>query len=105
MAEGQARGAESFLARDLHTIELGAVELVDLTTERALATVGLTEEDTRVGSWERCQAVGAAIELLGYAGLYAKSVTGMGRVIALSEPRIDPRHVRLVETRDLFDYL
>lgn len=105
MAEGQGRGAKSFLPRDLHTIELEAVELIDLTTATALAAVGLTEEDTRTSAWERCQTVGAAIELFGYTGLCAKSATGLGRVIALFEPRIDPQNVRLIATRNLVDYL
>jgi len=103
MAEGQGRGAESFLPRELHTIELSAVELVDLTTEDALAAVGLTEIDLRGSAWEPCQTVGAAVEVLGYTGLYAPSATRLGYVIALFETRIDPQQVRLVETRDLVD--
>jgi RES domain-containing protein len=105
MAEGQGRGVESFLPRDLHTLELDAIEVVDLTAQDGLAAVGLSQDDVMADDWDRCQGVGAAIELLGYAGLCARSATSLGRVIALFESRIDPKRVRLVETRALVDYL
>ena len=85
LVEAQGRRAESFLPRDMHTIELDAVEVVDLTAPEALAAVGLSAADVTSDDWDRCQGVGAAIELLGYSGLTARSATSLGRVIALFE--------------------
>lgn len=65
MADGQGKGAASFLTRDVHSIGLDGVRLIDLRTEAALNSVCLALTDIASEYWEPCQSVGAAIELLG----------------------------------------
>ncbi len=105
MAEGQGRGTASFLPRNIHEIALDGVELVDLRSPAALASVGLTLADIEADSWTDCQDVGAAVELLGYTGLVAPSATGVGDVYAVFETRLDPERVTVTSHHDMSDYL
>lgn len=87
MADGQGRGASSFLPRTLHTITVTGLVVLDLTSAEALAAVDLTAADL-VGPWPACQAVGAAAQFLGLSGVVAPSSTGSGVVIAAFETHV-----------------
>jgi RES domain-containing protein len=61
MAEGQGRGAESFLPRSLHTIAATGLEVIDLRSVDALGRVGL-DLNSITADWAPCQAVGDAAD-------------------------------------------
>lgn len=87
MADGQGRGASSFLPWTLHTITVTGLAVLDLTSAEALAAVDLAAADL-VGPWPACQAVGAAAQFLGLSGVVAPSSTGSGVVIAVFETHV-----------------
>lgn len=82
MAEGQGRGAESFLPRSLHTIAVTGLEVIDLRTAQALGEVGLDLKRVS-GDWAPCQAIGDAADTLGLGGLLVPSATESGEVLAV----------------------
>jgi RES domain-containing protein len=82
MAEGQARGPDSFLPRRVHTIAVTSLDVVDLRSEEALAEVGLGRESIS-GDWAHFQAVGDAADTLGMGGLLVPSATESGEVLAV----------------------
>jgi hypothetical protein len=47
MAEGQGKGPESFIPRDLHTIDATELMILDLTSEGAMQSLKLTNEEKR----------------------------------------------------------
>ncbi|MGH9041358.1 MAG: RES domain-containing protein [Acidimicrobiia bacterium] len=56
MAEGQGRGASSFLPRALHTLIVTELVVLDLFTAGAMASVGLALRATaRSASWSRAR--------------------------------------------------
>lgn len=82
MAEGQGRGPESFLPRNVHTIAVTNLAVADLRKDETLLSVGL-DRDAIGGEWGPCQAVGDAVATLGLGGLLAPSATGTGEVLAV----------------------
>lgn len=74
--------------RELHTMEVRELPLLDLTKVEALDHVGLTLEDVEGDDWTACQAVGEAVHFLALAGVAAPSATGVGLVVAAFEDRI-----------------
>lgn len=105
MAEGQGRGIASLLPRDVHQVALDNVRVVDLTAPGALHAVGLSSDDVAASDWSKCQQVGEAVALAGYAGLQAPSATGIGNVIVLFESLISQERVRVVRAESLGPYL
>ena len=101
MAEGQGRGAQSFLPRDLHVIDVNALNVLDLTAEAALRAIGLSMGDIASEDWSTCQAVGQTAHYLGMQGIVAPSATGVGLVIAAFEPAINRGQIVVRETRPL----
>jgi RES domain-containing protein len=83
MAAGQGAGVDSFLPRDLHLIEVGGLQVVDLRAPNALLAVGLTLRDLSDPDWAVCQRVGDAADTLGLGGVLAPSATGVGDVLAV----------------------
>ena len=96
MAEGQGKGASSFLPRDLHEIEVHGMLVCDLRDTAALASVDLNANDLADEDRSRCQAVGEAALLLGLDGLLAPSATGTGDVLAVFDP---PAHGEFTSVR------
>lgn len=74
---------------------VNASQILDLRTDEALLTVGITREDTSsaVGDYDECQAVGHAAHQLGYHGILAPAASGLGDTLALF-----PRHLPAEET-------
>jgi RES domain-containing protein len=101
MAESQVVDVEDLIevGRELHTVEIVDLPVLDLTAEENRAAVGLTVTDIAGHSWDRCQAIGHAAWFLGYGGVLAPSATGEGLVLAAFESRIDPGQVTLVESQ------
>lgn len=84
--------------RELHTLELDHLPIIDLTSADAMDHVGLTIEDVEDDDWTACQAVGQAAHFLGIVGVAALSATGIGVVIAAFEDRVKTGQVSLIET-------
>ena len=101
MAEGQARGPQSFLPRDIHEIEANELRVLDLTGEETLTSVGLSMNDIRSDSWKTCQSIGEVAHFLDLQGVMAPSATGAGLVIAAFEPALQRRQLRLLGTESL----
>ena len=97
MSEGQARGVESFLPRWLHELSVRDLRVVDLRTDEALAIVGLDQDALVHDDWARCQAVGQAVDYLGFGGLLAPSATGHGFVLAVYERHAHHGEVSVVD--------
>lgn len=76
--------------RELHTMEVRELPVLDLTSAKALDHVGLTLEDVEGDDWTACQAVGEAAHFLAMAGVAAPSATGVGLVVAAFEDRVKP---------------
>ncbi len=74
--------------RELHTMEVRELPVLDLTSAEALDHVGLTLEDLQDDDWTACQAVGEAAHFLAMAGVTATSATGVGLVVAAFEDRV-----------------
>lgn len=90
MARGQGRGPQSFLPRDLHTLSIRRIQILDLTVGANRHLLSLTLDDIRSDDWTPCQAVGEAAHFLGFQGLIAPSATGAGEVIAAFELKLEP---------------
>jgi len=101
MADGQARGVDSFLPRDLHVIELSDVQVLDLTGEGSLRRVGLSMDDVQSDDRAACQAVGEAAHYLAMQGILAPSATSAGIVLALFQPALKRGQLRVLETQPL----
>jgi RES domain-containing protein len=86
MAQGQARGPQSFLPRTVHQIVVTDLSILDLRGD-GMADVGLDASDLSSDDWRACQLVGEAAHFLGAAGLIAPSATGQGHTIAAFETR------------------
>ena len=105
MAEGQARGPSSFLPRDVYTLAVSDLEVLDLRPPNNLAKVGLSVEDIQSRERGRCQEIGAAAHFLGFQGIVAPSATGIGIVIAAFDGKIRDGQLTVVEKRALADLL
>lgn len=105
MAAGQGRGAESFLPRDIHTVEASDLLLVDLTDPKSLVSLGIEPADIGAVDWEPCQQVGAAVYFLGYQGLVAPSASGIGIVVAVFETRVSSGQLTVAETRPMSQFI
>lgn len=81
MVEGQAAGPASFLPRTVHTVAVTGLIVVDLTTEGAMAAVGLSQRF--VESVGVCRQIGDAANTLGFDGVVAPSAAGTGEVLAV----------------------
>lgn len=105
MAAGQGRGIASFLPRDLHHVALTGVRVVDLTAAGALNTASLSLSDITASDWTKCQQVGEAAALAGFAGLRVPSATGDGHVIVLFEAHVPKNRIHIVRTEQLVMHL
>ncbi len=105
MAQGQARGVESFLPRTLHTLRAEEIRVLDLRSEDALEEVGLSTHDIVSRDWGPCQRVGAAAHFLGAQGVRARSASGKGEVIATFEPTLAPGQLKVVDSTPIDEWL
>jgi RES domain-containing protein len=101
MAEGQGRGPDSFLPRDLHLIDVSELNVLDLTAESSLRRLHLSMADIAGEDWTKCQKVGEAAHLLGLQGILAPSATSLGFVIAAFETNLQRGQLIVRETRAL----
>lgn len=76
--------------RDLYTVAVRAVDILDLRDPEHLAAVGLTDTDLRtpVGDYDRCQQIAGAAHQLGRHGIVAPAAHGLGETLALFRERI-----------------
>jgi len=105
LAQGQARGVDSFLPRDLHTIRVENIDVLDLTTQKARNAVGITMNDIDSVDRSACQEVGGAAHYLGIQGVLAPSATRIGFVLAAFERNLRRGQLTLLETRPLASVL
>ena len=105
MAAGQGRGIASFLPRDLHYVALTGVRVIDLTAAGALEAAGLSPSDITASDWTKCQQVGEAAALAGFAGMRVPSATGDGHVIVLYEAHVSKNRIHVVKTEQIAKHL
>lgn len=105
MVEGQGKGPESFLPREIHELAITDLDVLDLTAAGALSAVGLGMSDIQSADRSICQRVGELAHYLGLQGVHAPSASGAGVVLAAFEPTIRPNQLRLVTTRQMSSYL
>lgn len=98
LARGQGRGAESFLPRDLHTIAVEDLAILDLRSTANRRVVGIRLDDVRSSDRGRCQMIGRAASYLGIQGIIAPSATRVGFVLAAFEPNLRRGQLRLLQT-------
>lgn len=88
--------------RELHTIQVSELPILDLRDEWQLEAVGLSPDDVSDDDQTACQAVGHAAWFLEFAGVLAPSARNSeGLVLATFESRVHPSQLRLTETRTL----
>ena len=105
LTQGQAKGVQSFLPRDLHTITVTDLQVLDLTSEDARSSVGIEMLDIEDSDRSRCQEIGEAAHYLGLQGILAPSATHVGTVIAVFERNTRRGQLILVETKPLASVL
>jgi len=101
LARGQARGVASFLPRDLHVVQVSALEVLDLSVESARKAVGISQADIESDDRSLCQDVGRAAYFLGLQGILAPSATRAGFVLAAFERNVRRSQLTVIETRPL----
>ena len=106
--EHAAAAASMFLddllavGRELHTIEVEAVEVLDLRDPSRLLAVGLSPDDVGDADQTACQAVGHAAWFLEFAGVLAPSARNkQGLVLATFESRLHPDQLRRTQSQRL----
>lgn len=74
--------AEFVKARTLYEVEIEINDVLDLRTEDALATIGLSQDDLHspVGEYAACQRVAAAAHQLELHAIIAPAATRLGSV-------------------------
>jgi RES domain-containing protein len=87
--------------RELHTVNVTDLRVLDLRQEQNLDYVGLRLDDIRDDDWTACQSIGHAAFFLNYGGIAAPSATGAGLVIAAFESRLESGQLKLIETKAL----
>lgn len=83
---------------DLHTIDVEALQVLDLREEAALRHVGLAPEDVVDEDRTACQAVGHAAWFLEMQGVVAPSASGVGLVITAFETRVPVGALSLISS-------
>jgi RES domain-containing protein len=103
MARAAGQEPEQMLdkPRQLHTVEVTELPVLDLRTEASLAYVGLNMDDITDEDWTACQTVGHAAYFLDVAGIIASSATGSGLVVAAFEGRAQPKQLTLRASQPL----
>jgi RES domain-containing protein len=101
MAAGQGRGVDSFLPRDLFTIQVNGASVIDFTEPGALERVELATVDIESDDWTPCQTVGGVAHFLGLQGILAPSSTGEGVVLAVFEGKLGTDQLVVVRSQAL----
>jgi RES domain-containing protein len=102
----QQGGVPGDFPRDLHTVSVRPLRLIDLTTPAALGMVGLTAESIQSNDHGPCQRVGAAVFAAGHDGVLATSAAaGRLLVIAASPLAVQRGSISVRETRDITTFL
>lgn len=83
---------------DLHTVDVEALQVLDLRKEAALRHVGLAPEDVIDEDRTACQAVGHAAWFLEMQGVVAPSASGVGLVITAFETRVPVGALALIDS-------
>ena len=83
---------------DLHTVDVQALQVLDLRDEAALRHVGLAPEDVLDEDRTACQTVGHAAWFLEMHGVVAPSAAGVGLVITAFETRLPAGALTLMDS-------
>lgn len=90
------------VGRELHTIKVEEMEVLDLRDPVRLAAVGLSPDDVEEDDQTACQAVGHAAWFLEFAGVLAPSARNrQGLVLATFESRLSPGQLRHTKSQRL----
>ncbi|MBC7559332.1 MAG: RES domain-containing protein [Dermatophilaceae bacterium] len=107
LAESQNVTASDLLrataGRTLHTIEVRALEVLDLRKEACRDQVGLDLADIVDTDRTACQAVGQAAHFLHFSGVLAPSATGIGLVLTAFESRLAAGQLTVERSEPLTD--
>jgi RES domain-containing protein len=85
----------------LHTIDVVALEVLDLRTSEAQQDIGLEVDDIFNDDWSACQAVGHAAWFLHMQGVLVPAAGGVGLVTTAYEQRTRPGQLTVRESVDL----
>ena len=75
--------ADAFLPRLLHSIEVNAVRVLDLTDAAVLSALHISVGDLLADDRALSQAIAAAAKDAGFDGIIAPSATGVGVTLAI----------------------
>ena len=90
------------VGRELHTVQVNDLPVLDLRDPRRLASVGLGPEDISDEDRSACQAIGHAAWFLEFGGVLARSARhDDGLVLAAFETRVRPGQLQLTKTVQL----
>lgn len=95
----QANGPSS-LPRDIHTVQVTGVRIVDLRSDENLAAVGLAREGIP-DQTKLCKEIGDAIHFLKSDGLLAPSATGEGDILVLLEDIVPLARLHVLRTEPM----
>jgi RES domain-containing protein len=90
LAARAGRRVDDFMPRHLLELDIKLGALLDLTDEKALDAVGLTEAHLHADDPALCQEVGEVAHHLGREGILAPSATDAGTVLAVFVERLLP---------------
>lgn len=99
LAKRMGTAVADMLPRDLLTYEIELIDVVDLTSEDAQESVGLSVAASELAPLERCQQVGAMAHHLGREAVLAPSAAGPGLILAVFVERLGAdSHCEVIET-------
>lgn len=93
--------------RTLYHVEIDVDAVLDLRSEEALSSVGLTPADltSAVGEYDACQRVAAVAHQLEIHGILAPAATGLGETLAVFRERVQPNEMPVEIARTHWDGL
>jgi hypothetical protein len=97
-AVSQAGGLASILPRELHTVSVSGLGVLDLTDSMNLALLDISATELRSDDWTLCQWIAEAAHFLGAEGIVAPSATGVGLVVAAFDDRIGGERLTVRES-------
>jgi RES domain-containing protein len=90
LANQQLRPVEDFLPRRLCVMEVSLAAVVDLRSNEALASVGLTPANVIDRDPSNCRTVGKGVHDLGLEGILVPSATTVGTVLVIYPTNLYP---------------
>lgn len=105
MAEGQAKGVESFQPRDLHEVIVKDLGVLDLRSRKAREAVRIEISDIENDDRSACQEIGRHAQYLGVHAILAPSATRVGSALAAYERNVQRGQLTVRNTRPLASVL